>query len=412
MKELTVGMPLCNEGRYLRETLESLLRNYQYIDRIILSDNCSDDDTATICKEYEKKYDKIDYFRQEKRLGLWDSWRVPLAMTDTKYFMWLCGHDLISDNFMKEMLCQLRQNPDAVAGISMVYMFYDDITNQRIHLNPLYSLTTSPDVKQRVNAVLSNWHHSVLLNQIIRTSVLKEMPEMDQVASDQILAFYVALKGRMVYSTNAEYFYRENKREIESFTKKKSRYESWKLEYKEINSLGYLPNQFWEMCKRNIPEFSNGWLYDTISQQCRINRDADFDDDTFILRHKRGAMEKRINGLGRRNVIFGTGKEAETLYGALAGRVEICGFADNNPQRQQGSFMGLKVWAPAELKDNRENIFVLVAMGNFYREISEQLSVLGFQYWDDFCYWGEIASWHELCGVPHHDTCARFDIFD
>ena len=123
-------------------------------------------------------------------------------------------------------------------------------------------------------------------------------------------------------------------------------------------------------------------------------------------------MEKRINGLGRRNVIFGTGKEAETLYGALAGRVEICGFADNNPQRQQGSFMGLKVWAPAELKDNRENIFVLVAMGNFYREISEQLSVLGFQYWDDFCYWGEIASWHELCGVPHHDTCARFDIFD
>ena len=53
MKELTVGMPLCNEGRYLRETLESLLRNYQYIDRIILSDNCSDDDTATICKEYD-----------------------------------------------------------------------------------------------------------------------------------------------------------------------------------------------------------------------------------------------------------------------------------------------------------------------------------------------------------------------
>ena len=89
MKELTIGMPLCNEGRYLRETLESLLRNYQYIDRIILSDNYSDDDTAAICREYEKKYDKIDYIRQETRLGLWDSWRVPLAMTDTKYFMWL-----------------------------------------------------------------------------------------------------------------------------------------------------------------------------------------------------------------------------------------------------------------------------------------------------------------------------------
>lgn len=412
MNELTIGMPLCNEGRYLRETLEYLLSNYHYIDRIILSDNCSDDDTATICREYEKKYDKIDYIRQEKRLGLWDSWRVPLALADTKYFMWLCGHDLISDNFMKEMLCQLRQNPDAVAGISMVYMFYDNITNQRIHLNPLYSLTTSPDVKQRVNAVLSNWHHCILLNQIIKTSVLKEMPEMDQAASDQTLAFYVALRGRMVYSTNAKYYYRENKREIESFTKKKSRYESWKLEYKEINALGYLPNQFWGMCKKNIPELSNRWLYDTISQQCRINRDADFDDDTFILRHKRGAMEKRINGLGRRNVIWGTGKEAETLYGALAGHVEVCGFADNNPKRQQDGFMGLKVWAPAKLKDNRENIFVLIAMGNFYREISEQLSALGFQYWDDFCYWGEIASWHELCGAPRHDTCARFDIFD
>lgn len=69
MKELTIGMPLCNEGRYLRETLESLLRNYQYIDRIILSDNYSDDDTAAICREYEKKYDKIDYIRQGTRLG-------------------------------------------------------------------------------------------------------------------------------------------------------------------------------------------------------------------------------------------------------------------------------------------------------------------------------------------------------
>lgn len=57
--------PVCNEANYLRDTLDSLIENYEDIYEIIISDNFSDDSTEIICKEYEK-YSKIKYIRQEK----------------------------------------------------------------------------------------------------------------------------------------------------------------------------------------------------------------------------------------------------------------------------------------------------------------------------------------------------------
>lgn len=344
--DLTVGMPLCNEGKYLRNTIESLIKNYDFIDRIILSDNYSDDETSMIGKEYAMKYEKIEYVKQTHRLGLWDSWRIPLNLATTKYFMWMCGHDVISNNFMKEMLQKINQDPDAVAGISMAYMFYDDITNQRVHLNPLYSTITSSDIMQRITAVLDNWHHAVLLNQIIKTDILKKMTKMDQVASDQLLSFYIAIKGRCVYSTEAKYFYRENVRNNESFAERQKRYNSWELEFNDINPLGYLPKRFWEMCQKERVTFKNSRTYEIISQQCRITRDADFKDADFILRHKRGAMLSKLKLLGKKIIIFGTGDEATLVFNAIGQHVKIHAFADNNPTRQQKNIWGLMYGLP------------------------------------------------------------------
>lgn len=377
MHDLTVGMPLCNEGKYLTDSIESLIKNYDYIDRIILSDNCSDDETSTIGKKYATKYDKVEYVRQSHRLGLWDSWRVPLNLATTKYFMWMCGHDIISDNFMKEMLQKLNQFPDAVAGLSMVYMFYNDITNQRVHLDPLFSMATSEDVIQRITAVLNNWHHAILLNQIIKTDVLKEMPRMDQVASDQTLSFYIVLKGRCVYSTEANYFYRENIRNNESFIERQKRYKSWGLEFNDINPLGYLPKRFMDMCEKENITFKNNRLSDMITQLCRITRDADFNDADFILRHKRGAMLSKLKLSGKNIIIFGTGKEAESIYHAIREDIKIYAFADNSPIRQQQKYMGLDVWSPMQLEKEKGNLYVIIAMSSFYREISNQLSNIG-----------------------------------
>ena len=67
--KVSIGVPVCNEANYLRDTLDSLIENYEDIYEIIISDNFSDDSTEIICKEYEKKYSKIKYIRQEKRIN-------------------------------------------------------------------------------------------------------------------------------------------------------------------------------------------------------------------------------------------------------------------------------------------------------------------------------------------------------
>ena len=78
MLNVVVGVPVRNEGQFLRNSLDSLIRNYDYIDEIIISDNNSDDDTKIICQEYIQKYPKIKYYRHESTLRSIDNFKFIL----------------------------------------------------------------------------------------------------------------------------------------------------------------------------------------------------------------------------------------------------------------------------------------------------------------------------------------------
>lgn len=64
--KVSIGVPVCNEANYLRDTLDSLIENYEDIYEIIISDNFSDDSTEIICKEYEKNIVKSNILDKKK----------------------------------------------------------------------------------------------------------------------------------------------------------------------------------------------------------------------------------------------------------------------------------------------------------------------------------------------------------
>ena len=66
MNELvSIGLPVYNGGKFLKNILDNLInQTYKNIE-IIISNNCSTDDTDIICKSY--KYDKrVKYYKQNK----------------------------------------------------------------------------------------------------------------------------------------------------------------------------------------------------------------------------------------------------------------------------------------------------------------------------------------------------------
>lgn len=87
---LSFGLPTYNRAEILREALEHYynvlkLQNY----KLIISDNCSTDDTPKIVAEFMEKYDNIEFYRQEKNIGADRNMLFVQDKANTDYFILL-----------------------------------------------------------------------------------------------------------------------------------------------------------------------------------------------------------------------------------------------------------------------------------------------------------------------------------
>lgn len=71
---LSICIPTYNRSKYLAQTLDSFVDSKGFDDRveIIISDNCSTDDTEKVCKKYTVKYNNFKYYRQLKPTDIAD----------------------------------------------------------------------------------------------------------------------------------------------------------------------------------------------------------------------------------------------------------------------------------------------------------------------------------------------------
>lgn len=65
---LSICIPTYNRAEYLEKSLESIIRQPEFHSddvEVVISDNCSTDNTQELCQEYVEKYSNIHYFRNE-----------------------------------------------------------------------------------------------------------------------------------------------------------------------------------------------------------------------------------------------------------------------------------------------------------------------------------------------------------
>ena len=64
---VSVGIPTYDEGKFIIDTIESVLsQTYNNIE-LIISDNCSTDDTTQKVKEIQVKYPEVRLVEQKKK---------------------------------------------------------------------------------------------------------------------------------------------------------------------------------------------------------------------------------------------------------------------------------------------------------------------------------------------------------
>jgi hypothetical protein len=111
---VSIGLPLYNAERYLREALDCLLaQDYEHIE-LNISDNASSDGTGAICHEYAAKDPRIRYERAEQNMGAVWNFNHVFSLASGEYFMWAAFDDLRSPSHVGRCVEALGRHPDAV----------------------------------------------------------------------------------------------------------------------------------------------------------------------------------------------------------------------------------------------------------------------------------------------------------
>lgn len=112
---ISIVTPSYNQGKYIEETILSILnQNYPNLEYIII-DGGSDDETLSIINKYN---DRLSYWISERDKGQADAINKGLKLCTGQIFNWINSDDLLAEGALKNIAINFIQNPDAkvIAG--------------------------------------------------------------------------------------------------------------------------------------------------------------------------------------------------------------------------------------------------------------------------------------------------------
>jgi glycosyltransferase involved in cell wall biosynthesis len=110
--EVSVGMPVYNGERYLRDAVASILAQTFTDFELIISDNASTDSTATICDELASTDFRIKYIRQPKNIGAVRNFDYVAAAAKGRYLKWAAANDICHPSMLASCVEVLRREKD------------------------------------------------------------------------------------------------------------------------------------------------------------------------------------------------------------------------------------------------------------------------------------------------------------
>ena len=112
---VSIGMPVYNGERFIREALDSLLAQTFTGFELIISDNASTDATESICRNYAEQDSRIHYIRQRKNLGALLNFQFVMNEAHGEYFMWAACDDRWDRNWIA-LLCNKLDETERCAA--------------------------------------------------------------------------------------------------------------------------------------------------------------------------------------------------------------------------------------------------------------------------------------------------------
>jgi glycosyltransferase involved in cell wall biosynthesis len=172
-QRVTACVPAYRSGAFIQRTLDSLAaQTYASLD-VVVSDDCSDDDTGARCAAMASRDSRFKVVRQTQRLGWVGNVNFLLAQVDSPFVFIMPHDDWLEPTYVERLVAGLIASPGAVLA-------YADSEEWR--LNQGDSITCFPasplgDTPQRRGARFIRFEYGCWLpyRGLIRTAVLKRV---------------------------------------------------------------------------------------------------------------------------------------------------------------------------------------------------------------------------------------------
>ncbi|MBT0653788.1 glycosyltransferase family 2 protein [Geomobilimonas luticola] len=112
--KVSVCIPTYNYGRFIADAIESVLAQTFSDYELIISDNCSDDNTRHIVEKYTISDSRIRYYCNEQNIGMVGNWNRCLELAQGEYVKILCADDLLEPICLEESVNALECYTNAV----------------------------------------------------------------------------------------------------------------------------------------------------------------------------------------------------------------------------------------------------------------------------------------------------------
>lgn len=191
---VSVGMPVYNGERFLREALDSIVVQTFEDFELVISDNGSNDGTQEICRAYAAKDRRIRYHRNDQNRGATWNFNHVFAVSSGAYFKWAAHDDACAPTFLSRCVEVFDHDASVVLCYAKTTITdeHEGVQNYDLELT-----TDSPRPQERFRDLVCIPHRCFQIFGLIRSRVLGKTPLLGTfTASDRVLLARLGLAGR------------------------------------------------------------------------------------------------------------------------------------------------------------------------------------------------------------------------
>jgi glycosyltransferase involved in cell wall biosynthesis len=191
---VSIGLPVYNGERYLKQAVDSILAQTFTDFELIICDNASTDSTAEICQQYAAQDSRVRYHRNSTNIGGANNSNLTFEMAKAKYFRLAAHDDICAPKLIEQCMRVLENDPSVILCYTMII---DINENGEVTKTISNRIGVTGSIYKRFYEISSRKHACEPIYGVIRTDILRKTPLLKNYTdSDRTLLCELALYGK------------------------------------------------------------------------------------------------------------------------------------------------------------------------------------------------------------------------